>query len=254
MKRLILIAILSAFLLLGSITAVSATVVLGIESPADNRTYTYTSHHELDVSLFGASACTDCNYFLYWHGDASGHGDETYPAHTYPVIPVSCSEILSGSEYFNVDFDGKYTMNVTGICDATPVSAEVDFYVDRDELEQSRPITAILSILGILGIAFLLGYIAKNLSDKHAPLKLYLLFVQLFIGVITMFGFYSVGVEYLKYPHMSSAVNMALYVFLWGVIVVTVFYFIIYLMKTLLESMRYKQAENGKFLREEDEE
>lgn len=246
-KKRVGVLFVVAVLFLFCLTPALADPEFYIEQPEDNRTFPYTTNLELDTST-NATTCTDCYYQIHWFGDSAGHADDTYPEFTYDWVSINCDDIASGDVLFSVDFDGQYTITANGTCDQYFLSDTNDFYVDRDEMEQSRPLTSIFIILGILGIAFLLGFIAKSLSETHVVMRLYLLFVQLFLGVISIYGFYGVSREYLKVPLINSSVNIVLYTFLWGVIVVSVAYFVIYLMKTLFETFKQKKEKDGVFL------
>lgn len=214
-------------------------------TPEQNRTYPYST--QIGVTGDTVLGATDCHYWLYWHGDPTVHGDWEYPAYTYDAIPVACSTIFGGEGIeVDVDFDGMWEIFVNGtVVEAEEIYCSY-FFVDREELDSSKPLTAILVSLGLLGLISLLFFISKNLDERHTPLKLYLLLAELFMSMLVLYGFYNVAREYLKYPAMNNNIGFIIYVFLIGIVVVTVVYFLIYLLKTLLESMAaYKLKKQG---------
>lgn len=212
--------------------------------PDHNVTLPYTANIVIGDTAFLPAMTDNCTYQLIWHGDwLHDNPDWNYPRYEYPNESANCDDLSTG-KYIDVDFDGMYEIWFNGNIVGDPQNnwtVCTVFFVDRDEMEQTRPLVAILIVFVILGFAWLLHAIAKSLGDQHAPMKLYLLFVQLFVAGLAIFSLDAVHREFLKTNTLSTTVNTMIYVFLIGIVTVTVLYFIVYLFKVLAEKMHYQK-------------
>jgi len=112
------------------------------------------------------------------------------------------------------------------------------FQIDREELDQTKPYTA-LGLIGILlGLAYLIFYIGKSLDKEHSPLKIFYAIGALIIAGLAVWQCVALENEFLKIPSIHAGFSSFVYMFMWGFITVTVVYFLIYIIRTALKNAR----------------
>lgn len=229
------------------------------DSPQRYRTYPYSTSVHLSIhdGIDDPAHCGDCWYEISWSGDISGHGDSALPFFPYDRVYFDPYEMKDkGFILADFDFDGEYT--IYGECWDTfngvfvpiadcsnrhywpPDEFPMDcmFYIDREELDSTKPYTA-LGLIGILlAIAYLIFYIGKSLDAEHAPLKIFYAIAAIVISSLAVWQCVALENEFLKIPSMHAGFSMFVYVFMWGILTVTFVYFMIYLIKTVLSNFK----------------
>lgn len=226
---------LFVFLVLG-VTNVEAAG--NITSPEFNRTYPHSTHLFLHVDTF--PLVTNCNFTLTWHGDDSAHGDYDYPQYIYGARNVPCANIAEGT-YFNVDFDGRYTINVSGTVAGALESDVHDFYVDREEVDGTKVIAAMMLPFLILGIAAFVFTMGVKLDEsEHKLLKFLFMFIPIPTFILSMYTANVIIFEYIKAPTISNMSNIFIYVLTIAVLIFFVLYWMLYLTRLLFRAMSSK--------------
>lgn len=210
-------------------------------SPEYNRTYPYSTN--LQFLLNPIAPSDNCTYEIIWYGDESGHGDWSFPEFTYGPTFDSTGQLFGADGLtFDVDFDGKYAFNAT--CNLTIGGQQnecIEFFVDREELDSSKPLTALGIVFGIIAMALVFFYMGNNLDDRHAAIKLYLNIFPVVLIVLSGFVIHAIEREYLKVLTIHNSVYILTLVLTWGGLVVIFFYFMLHLIKTFLEMLRIKR-------------
>ena len=211
-----------------------------INSPQENRTYTHSTNLYLEVDLTGIVNPANCTYQLTWYGDITLHGDFDYPQFTYGQVPVSCAD-LSGGLDFNVDFDGRYTINVSTESMGAPYSDTQDFYVDREELDGSKVLAGIMYSVFLLLVCGFIFWIGQKFSEEHSAMKLLFTLIPIFLIPLVVYSAYAVVTEFFKIPSLHTMANVMLFVVLIGIIFIFSAYLMIHLTRKALEVFKIRR-------------
>lgn len=211
--------------------------------PEANKTYTHTTHIPLEVD-FSAGAWANCEYTLTWYGDPSVHGDFYYPAHTYNSVSTPCGYDTD----FDVDFDGKYTVEYCGVPGQNPQNcSEVNFYVDRKEVDGSRFFGAFIFPIGILGVSGILFSFGKKFNEEYSTMSLLFVASGVLLIPFSISVAYNVLQEYMKSPAVISTYETLFMVLVWGVIITSAGYALlkttVYIIQKILARRRRVRGE-----------
>lgn len=217
-----------------------------VVQPELNRTYPYSTHLTFEISGMPA-ALESCNLTLTWAGDNSTHGDWVYPEHTYETLETSCGSAEAGTYYFDVDFDGLYYINFTHANDSVWAQNSSSFYVDREEVDGSKVIGAILYPILLLLVCFFLYKIGNSLDKEHFAISILYSLTALIIMPFSIHICHLVLNEYVKLPVLAQSYETLLVVLLWGILYVTGAYlmlmFIIKLVKNILSIRKIRRGD-----------
>jgi len=209
------------------VTTTASAAVYNFTSPQYGRTYPYSTN--LKLSALVDPFAENCTYQIIWQGDISGHPDDSYPAFAYDIVEVDCGVFKDPGLKFSVDFDGNYTINVTGDQQGTTYSNYTKFYIDREELDGSKILAGMFYPLLMLLIVYFIFKVGQSLAEEHDKIKLLFTVIPIFTLPLIIYTATSIILEYFKFPTMNNMANILLWVVLVGIIFVFTAYLLIYL-------------------------
>lgn len=212
--KLKILLILAAALLITPIASAAPSVTI---NEPENKNYTHTTGIPLDVSLLNEDTC-------WWTIDEGINNNS-----------IGCHD-----NKFSVDYNDDYNFTFY-VADAAAIEASDSVFITvNNEFGEAKAYLLSTFLTVIIGIGFLLLLCAKISTDSN--IHSYFFFFGLVFILAGIWFFEMMLAEYIKLPSLDSTVILFGFIFLFGIIVISLFYYIFNIMGAIILQKKKKRG------------